>query len=193
MKHRILFASAVVSVALIGGACTAADDPHAGHDANPAAQQPAGEVKKAVAQIEPTKGNTAKGTVTLTQEGDKVTVVVEMTGLTPNSKHAIHVHEGTECGEDGMKARGHYNPDKHPHGLPDADHDKKHAGDWGNLSADAEGKATLKLVVDDISINGKRNPVLGRAVIVHEKADDGGQPTGNAGGRIGCGIIKATK
>src|SRR5688572_8458000 len=148
------------------------------------------ELSTAVAEIELTQGNTAKGTVTLTQTGGKVRVLAEMTGLKPNQKHAIHVHEGTECGHDGMKAGGHYNPDKHEHGLPNAANNKKHAGDWGNLEADKDGKAKLDLTVDNITINGTKNPVLGRAVIVHEKADDGSQPTGNAGGRIACGIIK---
>jgi Cu-Zn family superoxide dismutase len=161
-------------------------------DARPLAEQ--GGVKKelssAVAEIEPTQGNQAKGTVTLTQSGGKVRVLAEMSGLKPNSKHAIHVHEGTECGHDGMKAGSHYNPDKHEHGLPTAANNKKHAGDWGNLEADEDGKAKLDLTVDNITINGAKNPVLGRAVIVHEKADDGSQPVGNAGARIGCGIIK---
>ena len=34
------------------------------------------------------------------------------------------------------------------------------------------------------------NSVVGRAIVVHGKADDMvTQPTGNAGPRIGCGVI----
>jgi Cu-Zn family superoxide dismutase len=34
--------------------------------------------------------------------------------------------------------------------------------------------------------------VVGKSIIVHTSADDfATQPTGNAGGRIGCGVIKA--
>ena len=34
--------------------------------------------------------------------------------------------------------------------------------------------------------------MVGKGVIVHEKADDlKTQPTGDAGGRIGCGVVEA--
>src|SRR2546426_7649382 len=42
---------------------------------------------------------------------------------------------------------------------------------------------------DNISIAGTKNPIIGRGVIVHAKVDDGGQPVGNAGARIACGVI----
>ena len=146
------------------------------------------DVQMAVAQIAPTRGNSARGNVTLTQMGQRVKVVGEISGLRPGQKHAIHIHEGTECGEDGMKAGDHYNPSQHPHGLPDAKN--RHAGDWGNLTANDQGVATINLTVENISLTGSQNSVLGRCVVVHEKADDGSQPTGNAGGRIGCGKIQ---
>jgi len=149
-------------------------------------------MQMATATIEPTKGNNARGTVMFHQMGDKVRVTADITGLTPNQKHAIHIHEGTECGDDGMKAGGHYNPEGHPHGLPTASPDKRHAGDFGNMQADASGKAHLDLTVDNITISGPKNPVVGHAMIVHAKEDDGTNVNnGNAGGRIGCGIIKA--
>jgi len=147
-------------------------------------------MQMATATIEPTKGNSAKGSVMFHQMGDKVRVTADITGLTPNQKHAIHIHEGTECGDDGMKAGGHYNPEGHQHGLPTASDAMRHAGDFGNMQADASGKAHLDLTVDNISISGSKNPIMGHAVIVHAKDDDGSQPTGNAGGRIGCGIIR---
>jgi Cu-Zn family superoxide dismutase len=86
-----------------------------------------------------------------------------------------------------MSAGGHYNPENHQHGLPETE--MRHAGDLGNLEADSEGKATLERTVSNISIAGMKNPIIGRGVIVHAKVDDGGQPVGNAGGRIGCGVI----
>src|SRR6266550_2381029 len=43
----------------------------------------------------------------------------------------------------------------------------------------------------NITISGQKNPIVGHALIVHANPDDGSQPTGNAGARIGCGIIKA--
>jgi Cu-Zn family superoxide dismutase len=145
----------------------------------------------AMANVEPTKGSTVKGMVMFQQMGEKVRVIADITGLAPNSKHGFHVHEGTECGDDGMLAKGHYNPEAHQHGLPTANATMRHAGDFGNLVADSSGKAHLDQTFDNISISGAKNPIMGHALIVHEKEDDGGQPTGNAGARIGCGIIKA--
>jgi Cu-Zn family superoxide dismutase len=149
-------------------------------------------VTHAVAVLQPTKGNAVKGVVKLVQEEGKVKINAEVEGLKPNQKHAIHIHEfGDISSEDGMATGGHYNPEGHDHSLPDKA--ERHAGDLGNLQADAQGKAVLELTVDNITVTGRRNPVLGRAIIVHEKEDDGGQPTGNAGARIAQGIIGVAK
>jgi len=86
-----------------------------------------------------------------------------------------------------MSAGGHYNPEGHQHGLPDSEN--RHAGDLGNVQADDQGKAHYEITVKGISISGEHNPIIGRGVIVHAKLDDGGQPVGNAGGRIACGVI----
>jgi Cu-Zn family superoxide dismutase len=68
-----------------------------------------------------------------------------------------------------------------------------HAGDLGNLTADESGKAHLEATLTGVSLMGATNPIVGRAVIIHEKADDGGQPTGNAGGRLAQGVIGIAK
>lgn len=143
----------------------------------------------AVAVMRPTKGNKTRGTVTFRVTKKGVQINANINGLTPNQKHAIHIHEfGDIRATDGTGTGGHYNPEGHDHSLPEKG-DKRHAGDLGNLQADAEGKAKYKLVVDNITINGHKNPIAGRGVIIHEKADDGGQPTGNAGPRISQGTI----
>ncbi len=145
-------------------------------------------IKKAVAVIHPTQGNQCHGAVEFTQDGDKIKVVAHIEGLTAGQKHAIHVHQFGDCSaSDGMSAGGHYNPEGHEHGLPEKG--KRHAGDLGNLTADSAGKAHYEITVDNITIAGVKNPIIGRAVIVHAKVDDGGQPVGNAGARIGCGVI----
>ena len=73
------------------------------------------------------------------------------------------------------------------HGPDDA---KRHVGDFGNLKADSTGNASYKRVDNVISLNG-RNSIIGRSLIVHAKPDDfkTQQPPGNAGDRIGCGVI----
>ena len=144
--------------------------------------------KQAVAVLNPSQGNKCQGTVRFTEEGSSVKVVADLQGLTPGQKHAMHIHQFGDCSApDGMSAGGHYNPEGHQHGLPEKD--MRHAGDLGNVQADDQGKAHHELTVNNISIAGVKNPILGRAVIVHAKPDDGGQPVGNAGGRIACGAI----
>ena len=148
------------------------------------------QIKQAIAVLHATQGNKVEGTVRFTQEGSSVKVVAHVEGLTAGQKHAIHIHEFGDCSSsDGASAGSHYNPEKHEHGLPDKA--QRHAGDLGNLQADASGKAHLELTVNNITLAGNKNPILGRAVIVHAKPDDGGQPVGNAGGRIACGVIGA--
>jgi Cu-Zn family superoxide dismutase len=115
-------------------------------------------------------------------------VVADLEGLTPSQKHALHNHQYGDCSApDAMSAGGHYNPERHQHGLPDSEN--RHAGDLGNVQADSEGKAHYESTVNNISILGQLNPILGRGVIVHAKPDDGSQPLGNAGSRIACGVI----
>jgi len=130
------------------------------------------------------------GTVNFTQLADgKIKVEADITGLAPG-KHGMHVHQWGDCtAPDGESAGGHFNPDMVDHGAPGAG--THHPGDFGNLDADSEGHARLSLTMDPahFSIAGGDYSVLGRAIIVHEKPDDFGQPTGNAGGRLACGVI----
>jgi Cu-Zn family superoxide dismutase len=153
-----------------------------------AAEPPA--IGVAIAVLHPTAGQHCHGIVRFSAQEDSIKVVADLEGLTPNQKHAFHIHQFGDCSStDGMSAGGHYNPEGHQHGLPDAEN--RHAGDLGNVQADTDGKAHYEITVSNISILGQKNPILGRAVIVHAKPDDGGQPVGNAGGRIACGVIGA--
>jgi Cu-Zn family superoxide dismutase len=146
---------------------------------------------RAIALLYPTAGSTVEGKVTFTVEGDQVKVIAEVKGLTPG-KHGFHIHEFGDCsGPDGMTAGGHFNPATKPHGAPD-DHDR-HAGDLGNLVADANGYARLEWSDPTLRLDGEGS-ILGRGVIVHVNPDDfTTQPTGNAGGRLACGVIGVAK
>jgi Cu-Zn family superoxide dismutase len=141
------------------------------------------------AKIEPTQGNKVNGWVRFSAQKDgTVQVVADLDGFDPNSTHAIHIHETGDCSApDAMSAGAHYNPEAKPHGLPPAD--ERHAGDLGTLTADAAGSAHYTITVNNISLSNGKNPILGKAVIVHAKPDDGSQPAGNAGARLGCGVI----
>jgi superoxide dismutase, Cu-Zn family len=149
--------------------------------------------KEAVAVVDPASGSTCKGLVRITEGASSIKIIADLEGLAPGSKHAFHVHEFGDCSApDAMSAGTHYDPaqTKH-HGMPN---DKmSHAGDMGNIEADANGKVHFELTLEGASIDGPQSPVLGRAVIVHANPDDFGQPVGNAGGRIGCGVIGLAK
>ena len=133
-------------------------------------------------------GSKLVGKATLTESGTGVKLVLEIEGISPGD-HGAHVHETPDCSAPDAKSAGsHYNPDKHDHGLPDAK--VRHLGDLGNLVADKSGKAKLEIVIPDANLRpNDPHSFLGRSIIVHEKKDDGGQPVGNAGGRIGCAAI----
>ena len=145
-------------------------------------------VMQAVAVVHPTANQHCHGVVRFTQESESLKVVADLEGLTPGQKHAFHIHQYGDCSApDGMSAGGHYNPEGHQHGLPDSEN--RHAGDLGNVQADEQGKAHYEITLTNVTLMGPKNPIIGRAVIVHAKPDDGSQPVGNAGGRIGCGVI----
>ncbi|HET7669940.1 MAG TPA: superoxide dismutase family protein [Burkholderiales bacterium] len=143
----------------------------------------------AVAQLQPTRGNNTTGTVTFTQQGERVRVVADVRGLRPNQEHGFHVHEAGDCSSgDGMSTKGHFNP----HGKPHAHFStaERHAGDMPALRADASGHARLDTTLDVITVNPGPASVVGRGLIVHAAPDDyKTQPTGNAGARLACAII----
>src|SRR5215467_15130769 len=105
-----------IAAALLGGvvaACLAA----------------AAQSQTATATLAPTAGNTAAGSVTFTQSGDKVTVNAKLTGLAPGG-HGFHINEKGDCSApDAMSAGGHFNPSGMPHGGPMSD--MHHEGDMG--------------------------------------------------------------
>lgn len=133
------------------------------------------------------------GNATFKDAEKGVDVEIEIFGA-PAGSHGIHLHETGSCEDAGNAAGGHYNPDNVPHGLLTKDGvEAAHAGDLGNIEIGEDGHGVLKLNLPDLSVTDGPYEVEGRAVILHEKADDFGQPTGNAGGRIACGVIELQK
>ena len=146
---------------------------------------------RATAHLQPTKGNKTFGEATFEQVGDKVRVVVFVQGLKPGQEHGLHIHEVGDCSSgDGMSAKGHFNPFGKPHAHPgSAD---RHAGDLPSLSANKAGRANIQADMDIITLTPGPGNIVGRGLIVHADPDDyKTQPTGNAGARLACGVIKA--
>lgn len=155
-------------------------------------EEPANSTLIAEAAITATKPDTAvSGTARFTQDGDKVKLEINIT-VPPlaNRSVAVHIHEHGDCGDAGKNTHGHWNPGAKQHGKwGEGDF---HLGDIGNVTLDAEGKGSLTLDTDLWSIGGDANKdILGKAIIVHSGVDDyKTQPTGNAGSRVGCGLIE---
>lgn len=169
--------TALATVALLAAACAS----------TPAAPEGA----QARATIESRSGSSVTGTATFTERSTGgVKVVVHIENATPGT-HGLHVHENGDCSDAEAKlAGGHFNPGGMPHAGPTEM--KRHAGDLGNIEIKANGKGDLELVTDLLTVRPGPNSVVGKAVVFHEKVDDlKTQPTGDAGGRFGCGVVTA--
>lgn len=192
---RVLFGLAVGAAAAIVAGCgtkgTTGSSTTAATSASPSAAR-AVVGAKAAAALQPKSGTNTAGRVTFDQQQTGVMVVVSVTGLPAGTSHGFHVHEKGDCSApDAMSAGGHFNPTAKPHGqmtMPD-----HHAGDMNNLTADANGNARVQFLMPDVTVSPGPTSVIGKAVIVHKDPDDyRTQPTGNAGGRIACGVIAAS-
>ncbi len=147
----------------------------------------------AVATIDPKGDSGVTGTATFEAAGDQVILTLSIAGATPG-QHAFHLHEIGDCSApDGTSAGGHWNPTEQDHGRWGGE--AFHLGDVANLDVGEDGSATLTVATNLWSIGtGDDNDVVGRSVIVHEGVDDfTTQPTGAAGGRIGCGVIQLSE
>lgn len=125
-------------------------------------------------------------------------VNVQFKGLTPG-EHALHVHEWGDISGGCMTAGPHWNPDGCIHGGREDCKGCRHVGDLGNIVADRDGNSDTTFMVADMPLVGRRG-VIGRAMVLHSKPDDLGRgaqqdslTTGNAGGRMACGVLGLAK
>lgn len=142
----------------------------------------------ASATLAPTTGQTASGTVLLTQMADgSVDVKVDLTGV-PAGVHGFHIHDKGDCGDNGNAAGGHFNPTTEAHGAPAVP--PHHAGDFGNVTANDAGEVHTRFTTRSVTVAAGAKSAVGHAVILHANPDDlMTQPTGNAGARIACGVV----
>ncbi|XP_017772668.1 PREDICTED: superoxide dismutase [Cu-Zn]-like [Nicrophorus vespilloides] len=136
--------------------------------------------------------NKVSGLVTFKKSGKGIEIEGQIEGLI-QGKHGFHIHQLGDLSNGCASTKGHFNPHKKPHGAPDSN--IRHVGDLGNIVADENGVAKISMFDNVISLDGDNN-IIGRAVVVHSGEDDLGQgegndtlTTGNAGGRVGCGVI----
>jgi Cu-Zn family superoxide dismutase len=156
----------------------------------------------AFARLEAPRGmrDGAEGLVLFVREGTGIRVTGRVTGLAPG-QHGFHVHENRSCSPadsdgDGLEeaagaAGEHFDPTTTMHGPRSANRSRRHAGDLGNLEADAAGVARIAFTDSLIALEETRN-IIGRSLVVHSDRDDQTtQPAGNSGRRVSCGEIQS--
>ena len=157
--------------------------------------QAQGMMKKGTLTVPISKSDgSAAGTATFKEAkgGKGLTITVKLHDV-PFGDHAVHIHANPVCDAPDFKgAGGHFNPDMKQHGMDNPM--GHHAGDMPkNISVGENHMGEITYKVDYLTLApGAPNSVLGHSIMVHEKADDmKTDPTGNAGGRIACGIVIA--
>ena len=207
MPHSSRTLIAALSPALLGallaGCSAPAGLPPASH-AHPrsAMASPASAGSAAVAQLFTPEGQAA-GRADLAQTAGGTEITVHVRGLVPGA-HGFHVHANGACdpGPDASTgqivpfgaAGGHFDPGhSRNHGSPGQAPHEVHAGELPNIPVQADGTGALRYVNPHVTLAPGKTSVLGRTIVVHERADDyESDPAGNSGGRLLCGLIEPT-
>lgn len=131
-------------------------------------------------------GSAVRGTVRFFPFRRGVLVVADICGLPrnrpcPDGIFAFHIHEGGSCEGVGFPGTGgHYNPEDRPHPC--------HAGDLPPLFSN-NGSAYMAVYTERFTIP----EIVGRTIVIHAMPDDfSTQPSGGAGEKIACGVIRRT-
>ena len=200
---RLIHSTLFLASALALTACSQNSEPNSTPATTPEAATPASvpvdpaappamAAVHATAELAPTKDSQVKGSISFSTVDGHLHASGQLSGLKPNSEHGFHIHEKGDCSAaDGSSAGGHFNPAHVDHGSITAD--PHHGGDMPNIKADAQGNAVIDGPVSSNVNIGKGDDfdIIGRGLIVHADPDDyTSQPTGNAGGRLACAVIK---
>jgi Cu-Zn family superoxide dismutase len=147
----------------------------------------------ASAELESKSDSRVTGSARFEQQGDKVVLLLSIYGASPGL-HGVHIHENGDCSaHDGSSSGGHWNPTDDQHGAWGADH--YHYGDIGNIKVDSSGNGDIAFKTNkwNLDKDDKFN-VINKSIIVHSGEDDlTSQPSGNAGYKVACGVIKLSK
>jgi Cu-Zn family superoxide dismutase len=150
---------------------------------------PASAASSATASLKDASGKEV-GTAALTETPSGVLIRLDLTAV-PAGEHALHFHAVGKCEPPDFKSAGpHFNPAEHKHGLENPA--GPHAGDMPNLHVPGDGKLSIEVLNQAVTLSGK-SALLdgdGAALVIHAAADDyRTDPAGNAGDRIACGVI----
>jgi Cu-Zn family superoxide dismutase len=141
-----------------------------------------------------------KGTVKFKENNydDNINISLNISGLTPNSKHGFHIHEAGDLTDKCTSMCSHFNPLHKTHGCPGMKN--RHVGDLGNIHTNSKGECKYSFNDNIIKLRGSKYNIIGRGLIIHADEDDCGKggddeslKTGNAGKRIACAVIGYSK
>jgi Cu-Zn family superoxide dismutase len=172
-----------------GQGSTQAADPHAAHRRQAAATNSAAPLSLPLINA----SGASVGTARLTQLPHGVLVALDARSLPPG-EHALHFHMIGSCDPATQfnSAGGHFAPGATSHGF--GVQAGPHAGDMPNQFVAADGTLRAHVLNPAVTLGSGANSLFdtdGSALILHEKADDySTQPTGDAGGRLACAVIK---
>lgn len=144
--------------------------------------------RAAIAQLHGTQGNEdARAIIRFEPSNEGLRYKIKAKGLKPG-KHAYHLHFYGNCTADDAKSAGtHFNLKGSSHNPPKGI--DRITGDLGDLNVGKDGQAKDQGVLKNGMLDGPKS-IIGRSVIIHEKANDYSQPPiGAAGGRDACGVI----
>lgn len=136
--------------------------------------------------------NNVDGTLAFDQVGNSIQITGTIKGLQAG-QHGVHIHTSGDVSNGCASVGSHFDPEHQEHGSPQSS--TRHIGDLGNINVDQSGLASVSINDSRISLNGP-NSIIGRSIVIHEKADDLGQGSnaeskrnGNSGTVAACGII----
>lgn len=143
----------------------------------------------AVSAMHSSKLKNLKGIIGIEELENELKITADVSGLSPDAKLGIHIHENGICeGPDYKSAGAHFNPHNQKHGRPEGK--MRHVGDMGNLITNAQGEVKQVILLPKQKPTDMKD-VIGKSIIIHAKKDDlKTQPSGNSGDRIACGLIK---
>lgn len=148
----------------------------------------------AMAELRTAAGaDVGRATVSVVPNGLRVLVEARnMTAL--QGAHGVHVHMVGRCDAPGFTSAGeHWNPTGRMHGSMNPQ--GPHAGDLPNLIIGTNGSGTIGIDLPGATLSGA-NGLLdgdGATIMIHAQADDlRTDPSGNSGGRIACGVFRAS-
>lgn len=185
-------AGALLTVTALLSACGTTPTPAPRPAATVAVVPP---VQRAEAALASASASLVSGRVVLLPAIQGVRITGTIGGLRAGGSFGFHVHERGDCSAvDASSAGAHFNPSGQPHGRAGAEL-AHHLGDMDNLLADGDGVVQIDRILRGASLGGAAETnLLGKALIVHADADDyRSQPAGNAGARLACGVIKASR